>query len=206
MVGLAQNHAARSPQPGHLGAVRRRRGVVARVHGALRRVKPGRVDEVFHADGDAGQRPGIVARIEACVDRGGREPGRVAVHCHESVEDGIEGLDALQRVLGDRGSREGAIAYHGHEGLHGDSSEVGYVHRGTFRRGTAFCRKSPTPRHRINQSLPRSTRRSTSRSSPATRDPFTSAASSGPRPPISASAAAAPSMLLACTTRVPPDA
>ena len=88
-------------------------GPPAKTADPVRGDEPGRVLEVLHADGDAGQGARVLASGHRVVD-GGRRPERsVFVDCDEGVHLGVEGVDAFER-MGDKGA--GAALARPHRG------------------------------------------------------------------------------------------
>ena len=69
----------------------------------LRRGHARAVLEVLHAEGHAGERPGVLAALDACVDRRGLTAGGLRVEVHEGVELRValvDGDEALVEHLG----------------------------------------------------------------------------------------------------------
>ena len=85
----------------------------------------GRIVEVLHADGDAGQGPGVLAGGHGVVDARRRFERVVDVDGDERVHLRVERLDALQRV-GDELSS--AASARPHIGGHGGQSLASEVH------------------------------------------------------------------------------
>ena len=98
-VGLSHHDATRRSQARHQGRVGpSAAGPPAKTAEPVRRDEARRVVEVLHADGDAGQRAGVVAAGHGVVDARRRFERVVGVDGDEGVHLGVERLDALERV------------------------------------------------------------------------------------------------------------
>ncbi len=122
-VRLAHHHAPGGPQPRHQGRVLRGGSTTGEDGRPVRRDEARRIVEVLHADGDAGQGPGVLAAGDGVVDARRRLERVVGVDGDKGVHVGIERLDALQRVGDELVRATSARAHVGGQG--GEESRVG---------------------------------------------------------------------------------
>ena len=113
--------------PGHEGDVAGRRRSVGQQRRAERGAVADGVLVVLDGQRDAGQGPGITAGGDDLVDRGGLRQCPLAVHGDEGVVGGVEGLDPIERSLGQLPGADGAAADLTGQIGHGGGAEVHQV-------------------------------------------------------------------------------